>query len=149
MADASTPSIKTPWHLWVVGGVSLLWNTMGALDFTMTQLEVTAYLKGMTSAQLEYIYGFPLWSVLAWCIGTWGSVLGSLLLLLRQSLAFHFFAASFIGMVLTTIYSFGLSDGLKIMGGGAGMILFNATIFVISVLLLVYARAQRKSGVLR
>jgi hypothetical protein len=149
MADTNAPAGKTPWHLWVVGIVSLLWNAMGALDFTMTQLKSEVWLKAFTPEQLAYIHGFPLWSVVAWGVGTLGSFLGSLLLLARRGLAFHLFAASLAGALLTSLYSFGLSDGLKIMGGGAGMIAFNVIIVTISVLLLVYARNMRRRGVLR
>ena len=148
-AAQTTQSTKTPWHLWVVGIVSLLWNSMGAADFTMTQLNSEAWLKGLKPEQLAYIHGFPLWSVLAWGIATWGSFLGSLLLLFRKGLAVHVFAVSIIAMPLTTVYSFVLSDGMKVMGGGAGMVILNAVIFVIGVLLLVYARAMRRRGVLR
>jgi hypothetical protein len=149
MADTTAPAGKTPWHLWVVGIVSLLWNAMGATDFTMTQLKSEVWLKAFTPEQLAYIHGFPLWSVVAWGVGTWGSFLGSVLLLARRGLAFHLFAASLAGALLTSLYSFGLTDGLKIMGGGAGMIAFNAIIVTISVLLLVYAKNMRKRGVLR
>jgi hypothetical protein len=148
MADP-TQSAKTPRHIWVVGVVSLLWNSMGALDFTMTQLNSEAWLKGFTPEQLAYIHGFPLWSVIAWGVGTWGSFLGSVMLLLRKVLAFHLFAASLVGAVFTSLYSFVLSDGLKAMGGGPGMIIFNAIILLISVLLLIYARKMRQRGVLR
>jgi hypothetical protein len=149
MADTIEPASKTPWHLWVVGIVSLLWNAMGATDFTMTQAKSEVWLKAFTPEQLAYIHGFPLWSVVAWGVGTWGSFLGSVMLLARKGLAFHLFAASLAGALLTSLYSFGLSDGLKIMGGGAGMIAFNAIIVTISVLLLVYAKNMRKRGVLR
>jgi hypothetical protein len=149
MADTTAPAVKTPWHLWVVGVVSLLWNAMGALDFTMTQAMSDVWLKSFTPEQQAYIHGFPLWSVIAWGVGTWGSFLGSVLLLFRKGLAFHFFAASLVGAVFTSIYSFVLSDGMKAMGGGAGIIIFNAIILAVTVLLLIYARNMRKRGVLR
>jgi hypothetical protein len=148
MAD-STQSAWTPWHVWVVGALSLLWNAVGAMDFTMTQLNSAAWLKGFTPEQLAYIHGFPLWSVLAWGVGTWGSFLGSVLLVLRRGLAFHLFSASLAGALFTSLYSFVLSDGMKVMGGGAGMIIFNGIILLISVLLLLYARNMRRRGVLR
>lgn len=149
MADTSAPAVKTPWHLWVVGIVSLLWNAMGVTDFTMTQVKPEMWLKAFTPEQVEYIQGFPFWAVVVWGVGTWGSFLGSVLLLARRGVAFHFLAASLAGALLTSLYSFGLSDGLKVMGGGAGMIAFNAIIVTISVLLLVYAKNMRKDGVLR
>lgn len=149
MADTTAPAGKTPWHLWVVGIVSLLWNAIGMMDFTMTHLKPDLWLKAFTPEQVAYIQGFPLWAVVVWGVGTWGSFLGSVLLLARKGLAFHLFAASLAGALFTSLYSFGLSDGLKIMGGGAGMIAFNAIIVTISVLLLVYAKNMRKGGVLR
>ena len=46
---ADTPQTpKTPWHLWVVGVLSLLWNMIGAFDFYMTQTHNAAYLKNFT-----------------------------------------------------------------------------------------------------
>lgn len=149
MADTIEPAPKTPQHVWVVGILSLLWNAMGAVDFTMTQANSEAWLKGFTPEQLVYFHAFPLWAVIAWGTGTWGSLLGSVLLLLRRRKAFNCFAASLVGLVLTILYSFVLSDGLKIMGGGAGMIIFNAVIFVILVLLLIYTCKLRQRGVLR
>jgi hypothetical protein len=125
---------KTPWHLWVVGVLSLLWNAMGATDFIMTQTNNEAWLKGFPPEQLAYLHGFPLWSVLAWGVGTQGSFIGFVLLLLRRGLACHLFAASLAGALFTSLYSFVLSDGLKIMGGGAGMVAFNTAIITISVL---------------
>ena len=122
---------------------------MGALDFTMTQLNNEAYLKALKPEQLAYVHGFPMWSVIAWGIGTWGSFLGSVLLLFRRRLAVQLFGASLIGVVMTNIYSYGVSDLLKVMHGGAGMVAFSAVIFVIAVLLFLYARALGRRGVLR
>jgi hypothetical protein len=86
--------------------------------------------------------------VAAWGVATWGGVFGSLLLLARKGLAVPFFLASFIGMILTTIYDFGLADGLKVMGG-VGPLIFSSIIFLVGILLWVYARAMRRRGVLR
>ncbi len=148
MADTTTPSTKTPWHLWVVGIISLLWNSVGALDFTMTQMKNEAYLKALTPEQLAYIQGFPLWAVLVWGLGTWGGLLGSLVLLFRRCVAVQLFGASLVGIVGTNVYIYLLSDWLKVMHGGIGAVIFSAVIFVIGVLLLVYARTMRRRGVL-
>lgn len=148
MADATTTPTKTPWHLWVVGAVSLLWNAMGALDFTMTQTRNAAYMKAFTPEQLAYFYGFPFWVVAAWGVGTWGGLLGSLLLLFRKIPAYHLFLASFIGMILTFGHNYLLSDGLSVMGKGLQPAIFSAVIMTIGLLLLVYAMAMRKRRVL-
>lgn len=149
MADPTPPATKTPWHLWVVGVVAVLWNSIGALDFTMTQLKNEAYLKSLTPAQLEYIYAFPLWSVLAWAAGVYGGFIGSILLLVRKRWAVPVFLVSIAGALLTSLYSHVLTDGDKVMGGGSGAMIFSAVIIVIAVLLWVYARKMAKRGVLR
>jgi hypothetical protein len=115
--------------------------------FTMTQVSSEAWLKDSRRNNWPTFMAFPLWSVVAWGVGTWGSLLGSVLLLPARA-GVSLLAASMVGALLTSLYSFGLSDGLKIMGGGAGMIIFNAIIVTVSVLLLVYARNMRRRGVL-
>lgn len=122
---------------------------MGALDFTMTQLNNETWLKGFTPEQLAYFHSFPLWSLVVWGLGTWGSFLGSVLLLLRQRFAVPLFGVSLVGAVLTNLYSYGLSDGLKFMPNKTGAVIFSAVIFVIIVLLFIYAKNMRQRGVLR
>jgi hypothetical protein len=87
--------------------------------------------------------------VVAWGIATWGSVLGSALLLARRRLAAHLFLISFVAMLLTMIHNYLLTDGRKVMGGGAGPVIFSVVIMVIGVLLLIYARAMSRRAVLR
>lgn len=148
MADPTASSTKAPWHLWVVGGVAVLWNAVGAVDFTMTQMKNAAYLSAMTAKQLEYINSFPLWAVTVWGIAVWTGFLGSLLLLFRKGWAVCIFCTSIICVVLTDIYSYLLSNGLEVMGG-AGALVVPAVVFVIALLLWSYACAMRKQGVLR
>ncbi|HVT74713.1 MAG TPA: hypothetical protein VHD61_16390 [Lacunisphaera sp.] len=148
MTETTSAPAKAPWHLWVVGGLSLLWNAMGALDFAMTETHNEAYLKQFTPEQLAYFTGFPAWVIVTWGLATWGSLVGSLLLLLRQGAAAHVFLASFVAMILTFVHNFLLSDGLKVMGG-PGALVFTAAIVVVGFGLFLYARAQRRRGVLR
>lgn len=146
-ADLPATAIKTPWHLWVVGVVTLLWNAMGGMDFTMTMTKNEEYMSAFTEEQLEYFYGFPSWLIFFWAVAVWASVLGSVLLLFRSKLAVPVFLASFIAMVVTTIYNFGMTNGLEIMGTGGAI--FSAVIFVIALLLVLYSRAMARKGVLR
>jgi hypothetical protein len=140
--------VKTPWHVWVVGFVSLFWNAFGATDFVMTQTKNRAYMSGFSPEQLDFYYGFPFWVVAAWGMAVWGGVLGSLLLLARRRQAVFFFLLSTVGMVLTDIRNFSFAGGLRLMGGGPALI-FSAVIFVTGVLLLLYARLMGRRSVLR
>ena len=145
--SAAGAATRTPRHLWVVGVVTLLWNCVGALDYVMTQTKNEAYMKGFTPAQLDYFYGFPAWVVGAWAIAVWGGVAGSILLLLRKSVALPVLIVSFVAMCVTTIYNFGLSNGIEVMGG-PGALIFSAVIFVVAFALVLYARAMKNRGVL-
>lgn len=138
---------RTPWHLWVVGILALLWNAMGAFDYLMTQTKNEAYMGQFSPEQLEFFYGFPAWVVSAWAIAVWGGVLGALLLLLRRALAYPVFIVSFLGLALSTFHNFVLTDGIEAMGG-AGTLAFSAAIVIVSILLIVYSGALKKRGVL-
>lgn len=147
IVDAAGGEAKAPWHLWVIGGVTLLWNLVGLMDFTMTLVKFEPYMSQFSEEQLAYFYGFPLWVVVFWALGVFGSVLGSVFLLLRRRLAVHAFALWLLCMIVTTIFSYGVADGMKVTGPGA--LVFSIIIFAVAVALLFYARAMVARGVLR
>ena len=68
-------------------------------------------------------------------------------MLLRKKLAAGVFLVSFLSMVVTTIYNFGLSNGLEAMGDPFALV-FSALIFVFALLLYLYARAMKNREVL-
>jgi hypothetical protein len=140
--------MKTPWHLWLVGIVALIWNAGGAYDYIMTQTRNEAYLSMMTPEQLAYFDGFPTWAEAVWAIGVWGAVLGSILLLLRSRFALWAFTASFAGMIANLVY--GLAGGNSAMTGSMGTIAvaFSVAIIVIALLEIWYSSKMKGAGVL-
>ena len=138
---------ETPWHLWVVGVVGLLWNAMGALDYVMTQTRNEGYMAQFTPEQLEFFYGLPAWVDAFWATAVWGGVVGAILLLIRRSHAVWVFLASLIALIITAFQNYVLSNGLEVMGDPFS-IAFTAVIFVTAVALYLYARAMRKRRVL-
>ena len=141
-----TASTKAPWHLWVIGIPAVLWNAMGCFDYFATQSQMESYMSQFTPEQLEYFYGFPVWADACWAIAVWGSLLGSLLLLLRKAWAVWLFGLAIRGMIGTSVYNFVLSAGMALMGTGA--MAFTAVIWAIALFLFFYARAMAKKGVL-
>ncbi|WP_282949721.1 MULTISPECIES: hypothetical protein [unclassified Sphingopyxis] len=140
---------KTPVHLWIVGVVSLLWNAVGAFDYTMTKMQNAEYLAAFTPEQQAWFATFPLWANIGWALGVWGSVLGSLLLLARSRHAVSAFAVSLVGLAISCIYQFGLHYGDLMRLFGTFPMIFTAIIWVILIALYLYARKQAAAGVLR
>lgn len=139
---------KAPWHIWAVGIGSLLWNSLGAIDYTMTKNHNAAWLKDFTPEQIAWLDNFPFWANLAWALGVWGAIAGSALVMLRKGWAYHAFAISLAGLVISTVHQFVLADmpeGLDTPGGRA----FSALLWAVAIGLLVYARQMRARGVLR
>ena len=91
------------------------------------------------------VAAFPAWAIVAWGLGTWGAFVGSIGLLLRKAWSVWAFGISLAGLALSSLHQFVLSEG---MGGGSGEKMFMGVIWVIAILLLLYARAQAKRGVL-
>jgi hypothetical protein len=137
---------KVPRHLWVVGVLAVLWNAVGAFDYTASQLRIESYMSQFTEEQLAYFYGFPAWAVAAWATAVWSSLLGSLALLFRKAWAVWLFGLAIVAMVVTFVYNFLLSEGLSMMG--AGGLVFTAVIWLIAFGLFFYARAMARRGVL-
>jgi hypothetical protein len=138
---------KTPVHLWIVSVLAILWNAGGAYDYIATQYRIESYMSKFTPEQLEYFYAFPAWMDAAWAVGIWGALLGSIALLLRRAWAVWLFGASILGLAVSTVYNFVLSDGATAMGEGAAM--FTGIIWLIALFLFFYARAMAKRKVLR
>lgn len=148
--DATVPS-RTPVHLWIVGGVSLLWNAFGGYDYLMTRQRNREYLSQMgvnPDAILGYIDAFPIWAQIAWGLGVWGAVAGSVLLLLRSRWAVLAFGLSLIGALVSFAYQFAGPPAPAGMGEGA-MALVPLLIVAIAAGLFFYARHQQMRGVLR
>lgn len=137
---------KAPWHVWVVGGLSLCWNAFGGFDYIMTQIGDDQYLAALTTEQRAYVAGLPVLMEAAWAIGVWSAVAGSLLLLMRARWAVHAFVLSLAAMVVSFAYGNLVLHSADIMGPVA--IYMPATITLIGALLAWYAWAMRKRGVL-
>lgn len=140
---------KTPWHLWVVGIVSLLWNSIGAADYTFTSLRSEAWLEAMQYPPegIAYLDAFPAWAHGGWALGTIGAFIGSLLLLFRSRHAVTAFIISLIGIAVTTIYEAGAEMPPELADIQPAW--FPFLLWGIAILLLIYSVRMKSKGVLR
>ena len=143
--------MKTPWHVWVIGVLMLVWFGMGALDYTMSHLRSAAYIAMIPEAvradMLAYLDGYPIWATSAWATGVWFAVLGALLLLARSRFAVPALILSMIGFLANCTYTFVLGPQLASLTG-IGSKLFTLAIFVSLLAAIFYVRRQDSNGVL-
>jgi hypothetical protein len=142
-----TTAPRRPGHLWVVGIVGGLWNAMGVVSFMLTQMKVEAVMSQFPPQQRAYFESFPLWAVACWAITVFGGVIGCVLLLLKNRLAFPVLLASLIGSIGVNLGGLFLLGGLQVMRdtGGLGL---TALPVLVGALLAYYAGAMTRRAVL-
>jgi hypothetical protein len=145
--NVSAIAEKAPWHLWVVGILSLLWNLFGAVDFTMTNTRNAAYLAQFPPEMMQIIDTFPMWSIIAWGCGVWGALIGSFALLLRSRGAVLAFAISLVGLAVSQYYQATLDMPASMET--ARMKAMTGAIWAGAIFLLWYSWRQHRAGVLR
>jgi hypothetical protein len=146
MTDAS---VKTPWHLWLVGLIAVLFNFIGVYDFVMSMAQGATYQAsaGMTPEQIAHYQQMPGWMFVVWAVGVFGAFLASILLLLRRKQALPVFILSLAAFVVSLLYTYVLTDGGTVMG--QQMAIASAVIASLLVFFSWYAWFMTLRGVLR
>jgi len=146
MTDVRT---KTPWHLWLVGVVAVLFNAIGVFDFVMSRAGGAGYMAsvGMTPEQIAHYQEMPGWMMVVWAVGVFGAFLASILLLLRKKLAAPVFLVSLLAFLVSLLYTYVLTNGAAIMG--QQMAVTSAVITALLVFFIWYSRFMTARGVLR
>jgi hypothetical protein len=149
LSSMNNTTARAPWHLWLIGVIALLFNSIGAFDFVMAMTQGAKYMAsvGMTPAQIAHYQEMPVWMTAVWAIGVWGAFLASILLLLRRKVAFAVFVVSLAAFLISLLYTYVLTDGGPIMG--QQMAITSAVIAILLLFFSWYARAMAKRGVLR
>ncbi len=140
--------MRTPWHLWLIGIASLIWNGFAAADYVMTQIQFEPYMSQFTDEQRAYFSSFPSWVQGSWALAVWLSVLGSILLLVRSRYAGASFGLALVFMAATFVHNFFLAEMRMDEIAGTEAIWFSLVIAIVAILLWFYARTMRRRGVL-
>ncbi|MEL6597245.1 MAG: hypothetical protein AAFQ47_14995 [Pseudomonadota bacterium] len=134
----------TPWYLFPVAALAVIWFLFSALDFVMTMLRIEGYLALFSEPQIAYFTSMPQWVTAAWAIGVWAGLLGAILLLYDQKTAPVPLALSFAGMLIASVWFTALSDPLMVaVTGPLGLVVIWAATLV-SLLFWIHARVQRQ-----
>ncbi|MBN9507295.1 MAG: hypothetical protein J0I69_14880 [Altererythrobacter sp.] len=139
----SSGTAKAPWHLWVIGLLALLWYVSGTATIQLAQL---GKLPGITPDEAAYYAAKPAWAIMVTAVGTYGSVLATILLLLRRKASVVLFA-----LALAAVLG---GNGVELIEGtsrayaNTGAAFAIAAIAAIAIGLALYARAMRMRDVL-
>lgn len=144
MSTTTTAIRTTPWHLWVIGILALLWNGMGALTIIMAQL---GRLPNMDADEVAYYAAQPLWLVIATDVALISAVLAAVALLLRSKLAVWLFAVSVVAIFLTNLYDIASSKSRMLVDRGA--LIMTLVIAGLAILQFLYAFAMKRRLVLK
>lgn len=141
--------VKTPWHIWLVGLIAVLFNSIGVFDFVMSLLQGPKYLAsaGMTPDQIAHYQQMPGWMMIVWAVGVFGAFLASILLLLRRKQALLVFIVSLAAFLVSLLYTYVLTNGGAVMG--RQMAITSAVIAGLLVFFSWYSRHMAQRRVLR
>ncbi len=131
----------THWSFWAIGGLGLLWNLMGSLNFMM-QMRADS-LASMPEPFHTIVANRPAWATAAFALGMIGGAIGCILLLLKRKESIYLFMASLAGIIvhfLPYISGANLPAGF----GFADAILVFASPLVVAIFLLWYTRKTIK-----
>jgi hypothetical protein len=138
-------STKPALWFWAVALLGLAWNIFGIVQFLgqFGATEAALMGKGMTPEQAAVYAAQPMWMTMAFAVGVFGGVLGSVLLLMRKRLAIGVFVASLVGYII--LYIGDIITGIfKVFGMPQVMIL--STVVVIAAALLGMSSNAVKRG---
>ncbi len=144
MTTISTSERRTPWHLWAVAILTLLWNGSGAVTILMAQM---GRLPGISADEAAYYAAQPLWFVISTDVATFAPIAAAIALLVRSQLALWLFALSLALILVNNSYELVAGTSRALVNQGA--LIVTIVIVVIAILQLVYSNAMKKRGVLR
>ena len=142
--EQSGSDTSTPWHLWVVGGLLLIFNIPAVFGFIATVIRFEPYLSQFPEEALAYYSEAPLWMYAMWGISAFGGFVGAILLLMRNKLVIPVFGAGWICSAIAGVYSFVNPAPVE---GTSGI--FLVVVLAVALLILIYVIWLKRRGVLR
>lgn len=145
--EIAEPGAAPTFAFWVIGAIALAWNLIGLfMYYTAVSATPETLAAQLTPEQIAVLEATPAWATSANAIAVTAGVIGSILLLLRMSLAVPFFVVSLIALIVQDVYVFGMSDSLAAFG--TQPLIVQGIVFLIALFLVAYSRTQRTRGVL-
>ena len=141
--DGAAPT-RTPWHVWMVGILSLLWNASGGWVFVQAQ---SGAPMDMDATEIAYYAAQEAWFVVVTDVAFGAAILAAVALLLRSRWAVHLYGLSLAAIVVTSAYD--IAQGTALLLKDQGWLILDIVTTGLAILQLCYAVAMRTRRVLR
>jgi hypothetical protein len=137
----------TPRWLWLLSTLGVLWNVFGVYQFagTFTAAGQAAMTAGMTAAQANVYLSLPAWVSMAFAIGVFGGLVGSIALVGRRRLSEPTLAVSLVGYIL--LFAGDVYYG--VFAAIPSQLIILAIVVIIAIVLLWASRSAAQRGLLR
>ena len=147
MTDTRSGALRLPLWLLIVAGFGVAWNIFGLVQLTdfVLQTKASLTMKGMTPTAADVYYGLPLWMKLAFALGSFGGLFGSVALIVRKHVAVSIFVASLAGYkaLYAGDYAYGVFDVIP------GQLAILSVVVAIAAALFVAGVAALRQNLLR
>jgi hypothetical protein len=139
--------MNTKYILLTVGLLGLAWNIFGTYQLidSVNATSESLMAMGMSEAQAMVMAKYPLWMTIAFAIGVFGGLMGSIFLLLKKAISEKIFLASLLGYIV--LYIGDITEGV-FAAIGKSQIIILTTVVAIAFGLWFFASSYRKKGLL-
>jgi len=137
---------KPHWSFWGIGTLTLLWNSLGFVNF-LVQMNPDTVATFPESHQ-AIINGRPFWATAGFAVGVFVGALGCALLLLRKSAANYLFIISLVGIILTMLHTIRVGASV-VEFTVAEVVVMIVMPVIVAAFLVWYGRWTEKQGWLR
>ncbi|MDN3380414.1 MULTISPECIES: hypothetical protein [unclassified Pseudoalteromonas] len=126
---------------------ALVWNLLGVIAFIIQMLMTPEMINKLPVEQQAAYSNIPLWSTVAFAIAVFGGTFGSILLILKRSLARSVFASSLAAIAVQQFYNFIIINSIELLGASA--VFMPMFVIIIAILLLLVSHKGVKQGWLK
>lgn len=132
---------------WILSGLALLWNLLGASQY-IAQVTITPEgLAALPDGERALYESNPAWVTASFAIAVFGGVIGSVLLLARKKAATVAFTASLVGIIVQMSYWLFFTDARAVYG--AEVYIMPALVIAIAAALLMWSKKLTIRRILR
>lgn len=138
---------KLPIWFWVIAILALVWNLIGVYQYLAMRFITPEDFAQMDATMQQLHNSTPVWVVVAFATAVFSGVLGSVLLLLRKSVAQLFFLISLLAVLVQASYILFMSDSVELVGTQAAVL--PAVLSIVAIFLLWFSNFSKSRGWLK